>query len=78
MGIAGGLWPVETRASLPESRSVDGHSGRTGALHALIPAVGGGSPILALPALLRATHLLGLALGAALDRLRESGSVPNP
>ena len=32
----------------------------------------GGSP--ALPALLRATHLLGLALGSALGRLRESGS----
>src|SRR5450830_820315 len=27
----------------------------------------------ALPALLRATHLLGLALGSALGRLRESG-----
>src|SRR5271169_6485395 len=36
-------------------------------------AVGGGSPILALPALLRATHLLGLALGSALGKLRESG-----
>ena len=35
-------------------------------------AVGGGSPILALPALLRASHLLGLALGSALGRLRES------
>jgi hypothetical protein len=28
----------------------------------------------ALPALLRATHLLGLALGSALGRLRESGA----
>ena len=32
-----------------------------------------GSPPAALPALLRATHLLGLALGSALGRLRESG-----
>ena len=36
--------------------------------------VGGGSPTLALPALLRASHLLGLALGSALGRLRESGA----
>ncbi len=34
----------------------------------------GGSPPAALPALLRATHLLGLALGSALGRLRESGA----
>jgi transposase InsO family protein/DNA-binding transcriptional regulator YiaG len=33
-----------------------------------------GSPPAALPALLRATHLLGLALGSALGRLRESGT----
>ena len=33
-----------------------------------------GSPPAALPALLRATHLLGLALGSALGRLRESGA----
>jgi hypothetical protein len=34
---------------------------------------GGGSPS-ALPALLRATHLFGLALGSAFGRLRESGA----
>jgi transposase InsO family protein len=33
----------------------------------------GGSSTAALPALLRATHLFGLALGSALGRLRESG-----
>jgi hypothetical protein len=33
----------------------------------------GGSFPAALPALLRASHLLGLALGTALGRLRESG-----
>lgn len=33
-----------------------------------------GSPPAALPALLRATHLFGLALGSALGRLRESGA----
>jgi len=33
-----------------------------------------GSPPAALPALLRATHLLGLALGSALGRLRETGA----
>ena len=33
----------------------------------------GSSPPAALPALLRATHLLGLALGSAFGRLRESG-----
>jgi hypothetical protein len=33
----------------------------------------GGSLPAALPALLRATHLLGLALGSAFGRLRESG-----
>ena len=32
-----------------------------------------GSPPAALPALLRAAHLLGLALGSALGKLRESG-----
>jgi DNA-binding transcriptional regulator YiaG len=42
----------------------DGISGQT---------VGGGAPALALPALLRATHLFGLALGSALGKLRESG-----
>ena len=42
----------------------DGISGQT---------VGGGAPALALPALLRAAHLLGLALGSALGKLRESG-----
>ena len=34
----------------------------------------GGSPPAALPALLRASHLLGLALGSALGRLRDSGA----
>jgi len=34
----------------------------------------GGSPPVPLPALLHATHLLGLALGSALGRLRESGA----
>ena len=33
-----------------------------------------GSPPAALPALLRATHLLGLALGSPFGRLRESGA----
>src|ERR1019366_1522185 len=33
----------------------------------------GASPPAALPALLRATHLLGLALGSALGKLRDSG-----
>jgi hypothetical protein len=33
----------------------------------------GGSSSAALPALLRASHLFGLALGSALGRLRESG-----
>ena len=37
-------------------------------------AVGGGSPTLALPALLHATHLFGLVLGSAFGRLRESGA----
>jgi DNA-binding transcriptional regulator YiaG len=37
------------------------------------PQRGGSSPA-ALPALLRASHLLGLALGSALGRLRESGA----
>ena len=34
----------------------------------------GGSPPAALPALLRAAHLFGLALGSAFGRLRESGA----
>src|SRR5450830_740409 len=33
----------------------------------------GASPSAALPALLRATHLFGLALGSGLGRLRNSG-----
>jgi hypothetical protein len=33
----------------------------------------GASPPTALPALLRATHLFGLALGSALGKLRDSG-----
>jgi hypothetical protein len=42
-------------------------------MHSSQPPLGG-SPPAALPALLRATHLLGLALGSALGRLRESGA----
>ena len=42
-------------------------------MHSSRPPRGGSSPA-ALPALLRATHLLGLALGSALGRLRESGA----
>ena len=34
----------------------------------------GASPAAVLPALLRATHLFGLALGSAFGRLRESGA----
>jgi hypothetical protein len=34
----------------------------------------GASPPAALPALLRATHLFGLALGSALGKLRDSGT----
>ena len=45
-------------------RPRDGISGQT---------VGGDAPALALPALLRAAHLLGLALGSALGRLRDTG-----
>ena len=33
-----------------------------------------GNPPAALPALLRATHLLGLALGSALGKLRDTGT----
>jgi hypothetical protein len=36
------------------------------------PPRGGSSPA-ALPALLRASHLLGLAFGSALGKLRDSG-----
>src|ERR1039457_6633292 len=42
-------------------------------MHSSQPPLGG-SPPAALPALLRATHLLGLALGSAFGRLRESGA----
>src|SRR5450830_1286303 len=41
-------------------------------MHSSRPPRGGSSPA-ALPALLRASHLFGLALGSALGRLRESG-----
>src|ERR1035437_3370793 len=41
-------------------------------MHSSRPPRGGSSPA-ALPALLRAAHLLGLALGSALGKLRESG-----
>jgi hypothetical protein len=34
----------------------------------------GASPPAALPALLRASHLLGLALGSAFGKLRDSGT----
>jgi len=36
-------------------------------------SLGSGSSPAALPALLRATHLLGLALGSALGRRRDTG-----
>jgi hypothetical protein len=42
-------------------------------MHSSRPPRVGSSPA-ALPALLRASHLLGLALGSALGRLRESGA----
>src|ERR1035437_4531779 len=42
-------------------------------MHSSRPPRGGSSPA-ALPALLRASHLLGLALGSALGRLPESGA----
>ena len=41
-------------------------------MHSSQPPLGG-SPPAALPALLRAAHLLGLALDSALGRLRNSG-----
>src|ERR1017187_1827467 len=41
-------------------------------MHSSRPPRGGSSPA-ALPALLRATHLLGLALGSALGKLRDTG-----
>src|ERR1035441_1883202 len=42
-------------------------------MHSSRPPRGGSSPA-ALPALLRATHFFGLALGSALGKLRESGA----
>src|SRR5450830_1563123 len=48
-------------------------AGRGPFMHSSRPPRGGSSPA-ALPALLRATHLFGLALGSALGRLRESGA----
>jgi len=50
------------RSSRPSRAGSPGHSARGG-----LPA------LMALPALLRASHLLGLALGSALGRLRDSG-----
>src|ERR1039457_4134702 len=41
-------------------------------MHSSRPPRGGSSPA-ALPALLRATHLFGLALGSALGKLRDTG-----
>src|ERR1017187_172087 len=41
-------------------------------MHSSRPPRGGSSPA-ALPALLRASHLFGLALGSALGKLRDSG-----
>src|ERR1017187_7969401 len=41
-------------------------------MHSSRPPRGGSSPA-ALPALLHASHLLGLALGSALGKLRDSG-----
>ena len=42
-------------------------------MHSSRPPRGGSSPA-ALPALLRASHLFGLALGSAFGRLREAGA----
>src|ERR1035437_4890228 len=50
------------RSSRPPRAGSPGHSARGG-----LPA------LMALPALLRASHLLGLALGSALGRRRDSG-----
>jgi hypothetical protein len=50
------------RSFRPPRAGSPGHSARGG-----LPA------LMALPALLRASHLLGLALGSALGRLRDSG-----
>ena len=47
-------------------------SGREPFMHSSRPPRGGSSPA-ALPALLRASHLFGLALGSALGKLRDSG-----
>jgi Transposase len=83
MRIAGGLGRVETRVAPAVSLSIwprrrafwrDGGP----CMRSSRPPQGGtfGRPVpgaTALPALLRATHLLGLALGSALGRLRDSG-----
>jgi hypothetical protein len=83
MGIAGGLGREETRVAPAVSLSIwprrrafwrDGgpcmRSSRPPQGGTFGRAVPGAT---ALPALLRATHLLGLALGSALGRLRDSG-----
>src|SRR5664280_40753 len=52
--------------------AVERETGRGPFMHSSRPPRGGSSPA-ALPALLRASHLFGLALGSALGKLRESG-----
>lgn len=42
-------------------------------MHSFRPSRGG-NPQAALPAVLRASHLFGLALGSALGKLRDSGA----
>ncbi len=61
MGIAGGVLHLLTRVSSPESDPADVHSGRREPFMRSSRSPRGGSPS-ALPALLRATHLFGLAL----------------
>src|SRR5664280_2131072 len=53
-------------------RAVERETGRGPFMHSSRPPRGGSSPA-ALPALLRASHLFGLALGSALGKLRDSG-----
>src|ERR1017187_5679836 len=76
LGLAetGFILPFLGAAEASRAHPLDGYSGRTGAFHAhLSVAPRGGSSPAALPALLRATHLFGLALGSALGKLRDSG-----
>jgi hypothetical protein len=76
LGLAetGFILPFLGAAEASRAHPLDGYSGQTGAFHAhLSVAPRGGSSPAALPALLRATHLFGLALGSALGKLRDSG-----